>query len=137
MSTNFTVKGISTKIGDTVIFRIGHTYDKATKHGKFVGLVPYEVAKIHDNGIKFYAKNIDPTLVTVDVVPIEQSSFILINTEDAGILAFKESWMMANTYQVIDANSFKDFRVYNTGTPERVALLRTLLTANGFDLQPL
>jgi hypothetical protein len=128
-----TIQGVSVTPGDIVFFTVNHRYDIAPKHGKFAGIVPYSVAKVHDTNLKYYAVNLINEAIA-DNTPIEQSLFILLETEDVGRLAFKESWLTPGSFRLYD-QSYQDYRIFNVGTVERVNLLRTILLEHGFDLQ--
>lgn len=123
------IQGVDVKLGDTVTFKTKHVYDKTSRTGKLIGVNHFDLAKTMFD-IVAYHKNLNHSEITSEV-PYTNMEYVVIKDEQGKYFASAEVWMIDNTFKTV-SEEFKDFRVYNVDSTEKMNEVIRILREKGY-----
>lgn len=124
------VNGINIVNGMEVKFSTHNTKDTQTYRGTVVGVVGFDVARVHDDIIAIH-NNMTSTVAQSQIIAQE---FILLKTSDGAIRPFALIWINASTFERIDNAADCKMIIYGV-TEYEVAKIMTFIRDLGFECE--
>ena len=125
-----TINGLNIVNGMEVKFSTYNKTDVQTYRGSVVGLVGFDVARVHDDIIAIH-NNMDAEIAKLQVVSQE---FILLKTADGAIRPFATCWIKAATFERTDNTADCKLVVYGV-TEYEAAKIMTYIRDLGFECE--
>jgi len=128
MSTS--INGLSVVNGMEVKFSTYNRVDVQTYRGTVVGLVGFDVARVHDDIIAIH-NNMESEIAKLQIVA---QQFILLKTADGAIRPFATCWIKASSFERTDNTA--DCRMVIYGVTEyEAAKIMTYIRDLGFECE--
>ena len=129
-STNVTINGIVCVKELEVSFKTKSRVDSQTYYGTIVGTVNFDVAANFDDVIAIH-KNMVASVAKSEVTTQE---FLLVKTRDGATRPFAVSWIDAETFERVDAQSDAVIVIHRI-TEEKLIEIMTEIRGLGYEVE--
>ena len=122
-------------IGQTIRFKTISTHDNVYWTGKITGICSYDLARLHGDVDVYYQ---DVKRTNSDMAAKEELTYLVMKVaEDSNTIAtriFAKEWLDQSTVEIVKANTYTDFRVYDIDSSKATDVL-TAIQALGYTVE--